>query len=113
MKKDDCIFCKIANKVIPAEFIVETDDYVAFKDVHPRSPVHVLVIPKEHFETLNEVNSVELLGKLLDGVKQVAKKLGVEDGYRTVINTGKKSGQEVFHVHLHLMAGRPFSWPPG
>lgn len=112
MNKTDCIFCKIANKEIPANIVLETDEIIAFKDLHPRAAVHVLVIPKKHYENLNEADE-QTLGKLFCAIKEVAAQLGVEDGYRTVINTGKKSGQEVFHLHAHVLAGRPFKWPPG
>jgi len=109
----DCIFCKIANNEFNTEFIVENEDVVAFKDINPQAPVHVLVIPKKHYASLNEIEDINLMGKLLNGAKEAAAKLGVGDGYRTVLNTGKKAGQEVFHIHLHVLAGRPFQWPPG
>lgn len=112
MQKSDCIFCKIANKEIPTNLILETEDVVAFNDLHPRAPIHILVIPKKHYENLNEADE-ETLGKLFSAVKEVAKIAGVSDGYRTAINTGKKAGQEVFHLHVHVLAGRPFNWPPG
>ena len=108
----DCIFCKIASKEIPTNLILETDDIVAFNDINPEAPIHVLIIPKKHYESLNEVNDLELMGKLLQGVKDVAKKLDITQ-YRTIINTGKEAGQAVFHIHVHLLAGRPLLWPPG
>ncbi len=113
MYKDNCIFCKIAKGEIKTNFILETDDVVAFNDLRPQAPIHALVIPKQHYETLNELNDEKLMASLLDSVKQVAERLGVQDGYRTVLNTGKKAGQEVFHIHFHILAGRPFKWPPG
>jgi histidine triad (HIT) family protein len=109
----ECIFCRIAAGEFNTEFIIETDDYVAFKDLNPQAPVHILVIPKTHSNSLNETESQSLLGKLLNGAKEVAKKLGIEDGYRVVINTGEEAGQTVFHLHLHLLGGRPMLWPPG
>lgn len=109
----DCIFCKIANKEIKTEFILETDDYVSFKDVTPQAPFHALIIPREHFSSLNELKNVELMGKLLEGVQKTAEKLGIKENYRTVINTGKGAGQAVFHVHIHILGGRPLNWPPG
>jgi histidine triad (HIT) family protein len=112
MNVQDCIFCKIANGEIKTDFIVETDDYIAFKDIHPRAPIHVLLIPKKHFPTLRYMDDEQLLGKLFSGVNDVAKKLGISD-FRTVINTGKQAGQEVFHMHIHILAGRPLQWPPG
>ncbi len=109
----DCIFCKIANKEINTELIVETDDYVSFKDLSPQAPVHALVIPKEHFASLNEMDNPELVGKLLAGARETAKKLGVGENYRVVINTGEMAGQTVFHIHLHVLGGRAMQWPPG
>ena len=109
----DCIFCKIANKEIKTEFILETDDYVSFKDVTPQAPFHALIIPREHFSSLNELKNIELMGKLLEGVQKTAEKLGIKENYRTVINTGKGAGQAVFHVHIHILGGRPLNWPPG
>ncbi|MDD3149199.1 MAG: histidine triad nucleotide-binding protein [Candidatus Gastranaerophilales bacterium] len=110
---ENCIFCKIANKEIKIDLVLETEDLVAFKDINAQAPFHILVIPKKHYETLNDIKNPELLGKLFEGVQNVVKKLNIEDGYRTVINTGKKAGQEVFHLHIHILAGRPFTWPPG
>lgn len=109
----ECIFCKIASGELGTEFIVETDDYVAFNDLSPQAPVHALVIPKEHFTSLNEMQDSELMGRLLQGVKETAGKLGVAEGYRTVINTGAQAGQTVFHVHFHVLGGRDMQWPPG
>lgn len=112
--KSDCLFCKIVNKEIKADIILETDDYLAFSDVNPFAPVHVLVIPKTHYASLNELDDVELMGKLLQGAKEVAEKLNIQDdGYRLVLNTGKKAGQNVFHIHLHVLGGRNMLWPPG
>jgi histidine triad (HIT) family protein len=114
MYKEDCIFCKIVKGDIKADIILETDDYVAFKDINPQAAVHVLIIPKSHYDSLNELDDTGLIGRLVEGARSVAEKLGVKDnGYRLVLNTGKKAGQEVFHIHFHLLAGRPFSWPPG
>lgn len=109
----DCIFCKIANKEIETEFILETDDYISFKDLNPQAPSHALVIPKEHFSSLNDLENIKLMGRLLEGVQKTAEKLGIKENYRTVINTGKEAGQAVFHVHFHVLGGRPFNWPPG
>lgn len=108
----DCIFCKIANKEIPSNFIYEDEFAVAFNDLSPQAPTHVLVIPKKHFASLAELDDVEVLGGLMNAVRQTAIKLGLTD-YRTVINTGEKAGQTVFHIHVHLLAGRAFNWPPG
>lgn len=108
----DCIFCKIANKEIPSEFVYENEHIVAFNDINPAAPVHILVIPKKHVESLREFEDKNLMAELLDGVRLVTKKLNIKD-YRTVINTGKEAGQEVFHIHLHIISGRPLKWPPG
>lgn len=108
----DCIFCKIANKEIPSNLVYENENIVAFNDINPCAPVHILVIPKKHVESLNELEDKNLMAELLSGVKEVTKKLGIKD-YRTVINTGKGAGQEVFHIHLHIISGRPLNWPPG
>lgn len=108
----DCIFCKIANKEIPSNLVYENENVVAFNDINPAAPVHVLVIPKKHIESLNELEDKNLMGELLFGVKEVVKKLNITD-FRTVINTGKGAGQEVFHIHLHIISGRPLKWPPG
>ena len=108
----DCIFCKIANKEIPSEFVYENEHIVAFNDINPAAPVHILVIPKKHVESLRELEDKNLMAELLDGVRSVTKKLNIKD-YRTVINTGKEAGQEVFHIHLHIISGRPLKWPPG
>lgn len=105
--ENDCIFCKIANKEIKTEFILETDDYVAFNDIDPQAPVHALVVTKKHFSSLNDIESLELAGKLLDGVRKTAEKLGIKDNYRTVTNTGTEAGQAVFHLHFHVLGGKP------
>ena len=104
MKKDDCIFCKIANGDFNTEFILETEDIVAFNDINPQAPTHILVIPKNHYDNLNEVDNVEILGKLLNAVQTITKKIGLSD-YRTIINTGKDAGQTVFHIHIHIIGG--------
>lgn len=109
---ENCIFCKIANKEIPSNIVYEDENTVAFKDLNPQAPVHVLVIPKKHYPSLNEIDDKNIAGSLLLAAKQTAQKLGITD-YRTVINTGKEAGQEVFHIHLHILAGRPLKWPPG
>ena len=113
MIKEDCIFCKLANGQIPCNFVYEDEDVVAFDDLNPQAPIHTLVIPKQHFETLEDLNDKELLAKLLLAVKEVAKIKGAKNGFRTVINTKKEAGQEVFHLHIHVLAGRPMKWPPG
>ena len=109
----DCIFCKIAKKEIPTKIIFENDEFIAFNDVKPVSPTHVLVIPKKHYENLLAVEDTEMLGKLLLTAKEVALKLGLNDGFRTVINTGDNGGQTVYHIHVHVLGGRFHKWPPG
>lgn len=109
---DNCIFCKIANGQIPTDFVYESKNVVVFKDINPQAPVHLLVVPKVHIETLNDLNDKELSAELFYAIKEATKKLEISE-YRTVINTGKTAGQEVFHLHIHVMAGRDFSWPAG
>ena len=113
MIKEECIFCKIANGQIPCNFVYETEDVVAFDDLNPQAPIHTLIIPKQHYETLEDLNDKNLLANLLLAVKEVAKIKGATNGFRTVINTKKEAGQEVFHLHIHVLAGRPLLWPPG
>lgn len=112
MSVQDCIFCKIANGEIKTDLVMETDDYVAFNDLNPQAPTHILLIPKKHYPSLKEIDDEKLMGKLFCGVNEVTKKLGISE-FRTVINTGKLAGQEVFHVHLHILSGRQLLWPPG
>ena len=112
----DCLFCKIAAKTIPAKLVHEDDRAVAFDDINPQAPVHTLVIPRKHVASLAELNEADagLLGHLLLVGNQVAKQKGIaEGGYRLVVNTGRNGGQTVFHLHLHLLGGRPMHWPPG
>ena len=105
----DCIFCKIIRKEIPAEIVHEDERAVAFRDLHPIAPLHVLVVPREHIPTTNEVNdsNCALVGHLFDVAGQVASKAGyAESGYRLIINTNRDAGQEVFHVHMHVLGGK-------
>ncbi len=102
---EDCIFCKIANGVIPTDFVYQNEYVVAFKDINPKASTHILVIPKEHYASLNELDNDKILLELFKGVKETAKKLNLES-YRTVINTGKGAGQEVFHIHAHILSGK-------
>ncbi len=111
-----CIFCQIAEGSIKADIVYEDDEIVAFKDINPMAPVHVLIIPRVHIENVNTVEEehVPLLGKMFLVAKQVAQNMGVYDkGYRLVINTRAMAGQSVFHIHMHLLGGRPMRWPPG
>lgn len=109
---EDCIFCKIASGEFNTEFLYEDDQVVAFKDIEPQAPVHVLIIPRKHYPTIKDVENRELIGHLFSAGKEVARKLGI-DHYRYVINNGKEAGQAVFHLHLHLLGGRQMNWPPG
>lgn len=112
----ETIFGKIINKEIPADIIYEDEYCVAFKDISPRAPTHVLVVPKKAIVNLADAKDEDLiqLGALMLGIRNVAKQLGLETGgYRVVFNNGEGVGQTVFHMHAHIMAGRPFAWPPG
>lgn len=99
---EDCIFCKIINGAFGTEFVYETENTVVFNDIHPKAPVHMLVCPKKHIASLNELEDKELMAELLQTVKDAAKKAGLKS-YKTQINTGKEAGQEVFHLHIHVM----------
>ncbi len=113
---EGCVFCSIVAKEIQSKIAYEDDDVVAFHDINPQAPVHVLVVPKKHIPSLNEATEEEqsLLGKLLLVAKKLAKELKIsESGYRLVLNTNRGAGQSVFHIHLHLLGGRTFRWPPG
>lgn len=100
----DCIFCKIINGDFNTKFVYEDDDAVVFNDINPKAKIHMLVVPKLHVESLNELEDVELLGRLMNIVRRVTKQEGIKS-YRTVINTGKEAGQEVFHLHIHILSG--------
>lgn len=111
---DDCLFCRIVRGEIPAKIVAETDTAVAFRDIDPRAPVHVLVIPREHVVSLSETRDPALVGELALLAAQIAAREGIaESGYRTVINTNSDAGQTVPHLHLHLLGGRAMGWPPG
>lgn len=112
----DTIFTKIINREIPAEIVYENERCLAFKDISPKAPTHILVIPKKPIVNISscENNDVETLGALFLAVRDIAKDLNLDSsGYRVVINNGAAAGQSVFHLHLHILAGRPFTWPPG
>lgn len=113
---EECIFCKIIQKKIPAKILFEDEKIIAFEDIRPQAPVHVLFLPKEHFASLNEVpeGKQDLLGHILAKARKIAGDKGVRDsGYRVVLNTARDSGQEVLHLHFHLLGGRRMTWPPG
>jgi histidine triad (HIT) family protein len=112
----NCLFCKIINREIPAKIVYEDDAVLAFEDINPQAPVHLLVIPKKHIATTLDMTEDDhaLVGRLLATANRLAMEKGVaEQGFRTVINCNRDAGQTVFHVHLHLLGGRPMSWPPG
>ncbi|MFW6191406.1 MAG: histidine triad nucleotide-binding protein [Thiohalospira sp.] len=112
----DCLFCRIAAGELPADIVYQEDDVVAFRDLHPQAPHHILVIPRRHVATVNDfaAGDAELVGRLVLTARDIAGQLGLaEDGYRLNLNTNEKAGQTVFHVHLHLLGGREFGWPPG
>jgi histidine triad (HIT) family protein len=111
----DCLFCRIVAKELPAEVVLDQDEVLAFRDVNPQAPTHVLVIPKQHIASLEAVaeDHGELLAALVAAVNQVARADGVAGGFRVVTNIGRAAGQSVDHLHLHVLGGRPMSWPPG
>jgi histidine triad (HIT) family protein len=111
---DQCLFCRIVRGEIPAKIVHETEHTVAFADINPQAPLHVLVIPREHVASLAEAKDPALVGRLALAAADIARREGVEaSGYRAVINTNGDAGQTVFHIHLHLLAGRRLGWPPG
>jgi histidine triad (HIT) family protein len=111
---ESCLFCRIVSGEIPAAIVMQDAHCLAFRDINPQAPVHVLVIPRAHVATLNDATEPELLGRILLMAAAVAKDAGVaETGYRTVINTNGAAGQTVFHVHAHVLGKRHLAWPPG
>jgi len=112
----DCLFCRIINKEIPSKLVYEDEKVLAFEDIKPQAPAHILIIPKKHLSSLKEAdeNDQNLLGYLLLTARKIAEDKGLADsGCRLVINSGPDSGQEVYHLHVHLLGGRRFGWPPG
>ena len=113
---DDCLFCKIIAGEVPSNKVYEDDDLLAFYDINPAAPTHILVIPRKHLSDITAATAeeAELMGKLLLAANRIASEQGLKaDGFRYVINTGRHGGQTVFHLHLHLLGGRALSWPPG
>ena len=113
---ENCIFCKIISGEISAKMVFEDERMIAFNDINPQAPIHVLLIPKEHFASLNEIPEEKkgILNHLLLKARQIAREKEIaENGYRIVLNTARDSGQEVFHIHFHLLGGRRMHWPPG
>ena len=112
----DCLFCKIVAKEIPASLVFEDDQLLAFNDINPQGPTHVLIVPKRHIATLNDLakGDDELVGAMVRRAAAIARDRGIQaGGFRTVFNTNKDAGQTVFHIHLHLIGGRGLAWPPG
>jgi len=110
----DCLFCRILRKEIPATLVAENDHCVAFRDINPQAPVHILIIPRTHVASLNDVTDASVVGQLHLMARELAASQGLAArGYRTVINTNADAGQTVFHLHLHLLGGRHLGWPPG
>jgi histidine triad (HIT) family protein len=110
----DCIFCKIAQGEIPSEFVYKDDTIFAIRDVSPQAPTHLLIIPVQHIASAAEVDDPKIWTSIMERAVEIARKLGLEkEGFRMVVNTGVQSGQTVPHIHLHLLSGRNFGWPPG
>lgn len=111
---DACLFCRIVRKEIPATIVLENEHVLAFRDINPKAPTHVVVVPKVHVPTLDDATDARMLGELQLAAAAIARTEGiVEGGYRTVMNCGPDAGQTVFHLHLHLLGGRKLGWPPG
>jgi histidine triad (HIT) family protein len=111
---DNCLFCRIVRKEIPAKIVWEDAQSLAFRDIDPKAPTHVLIVPKAHVASLNYATDAAMLGRLQLAAREIAKSEGIADeGYRTVMNCGAAAGQTVFHLHLHLLGGRTLKWPPG
>jgi histidine triad (HIT) family protein len=111
---DHCIFCKIVNRELPSKIVYEDEQFLAFDDIHPAAPAHVLIIPKAHVDSVDEVPAGQtVISMLTDRAVYIAKQLGLREGYRLVINNGDNGGQTVYHLHMHLLGGRFMTWPPG
>ncbi len=116
MEKEECIFCKIIKKQIPCDMVYEDDKVIAFNDISPEAPVHVIIIPRQHINNVNSLKQeeAELIGHIFMAAKKIVKTLGIDEtGYRIVSNSGKQGGQTVKHLHFHLLGGRMLKWPPG
>jgi histidine triad (HIT) family protein len=111
----DCLFCKIIKKELPSDIVYEDDDVLAFRDIKPQAPVHVLIIPKRHIESLADLTEQDkdAMGHVMFVASRLARDFGISKGYRVVANCGKDAGQSVFHIHMHLLGGRSLGWPPG
>lgn len=112
----DCLFCKIAQDIVSADIIYRDDSVVAFSDINPQAPIHKIIIPQKHIATLNDLHDedCELIGHVFQTGAMLARQLNIaDDGYRLVINCNRQAGQTIFHIHAHLLGGRPMQWPPG
>ena len=112
----NCLFCKIADKELDSDIVYEDEHVIAFNDINPQAPHHILIIPRKHIATINDIDAAdgEMMGQLFLAAKTIARQLDVtENGYRVVMNCNRDAGQTVFHLHLHFLAGRPLHWPPG
>ena len=113
---NDCLFCKIASGEMDTDFVYEDDSLVAFKDINPMAPVHILIVPKKHIPTINDIKKIDtaLVGNMIQTAKHIAAQKDIaEEGYRLVFNCGENGGQEINHIHLHLLGGRQMEWPAG
>lgn len=115
MSEPECLFCRIARRTLPAEIVAEQEGLLAFKDFHPQAPTHLLIIPTEHIPTLADLTEAHtlLMGRVVQFANRLARQYQLQAGYRLVINCGQEAGQSVWHVHAHLLGGRPLQWPPG
>jgi len=116
MEHLNCLFCKILTGDIPADIVYESDTAIAFRDINPQAPTHLVIIPRKHIATINDIAEEDevLVGSLYSAAREIAAAEGIaEDGFRAVMNCNKGAGQTVFHIHLHLLGGRPLTWPPG
>ena len=116
MYDPSCLFCRIAAGEIPADIVYSDEEVVAFRDIAPQAPTHILIIPRKHIASVNDLteDDTEVMGHLFQVARQLAESEGIaDDGYRMVLNAGADGGQTVFHIHLHLLGGRPMAWPPG
>ncbi len=115
-ENNDCLFCRIVEKKVPADIVYESDDVIAFEDIEPKAPIHCLIIPKKHISTINDIDgsNSNIIGLMYEAVAQLARSFNVDkEGYRVVMNCNSDGGQTVYHIHLHFLAGRQLSWPPG
>lgn len=109
----DCIFCKIVSGEIPSKVVYEDENVLAFNDIDPQAPIHIVVIPKKHFANILELNDSSILSAIFESIKKIAAEQKMKDGFRIVCNTGSQGGQTVEHLHFHILSGRNLQWPPG